>query len=46
MSFSIDVSAVFGYASDIVDTMLPVVYVTAGIALGFVVVNKIISAFR
>jgi hypothetical protein len=46
MSFSIDVSAIFGYADDIINAMLPVVYVVAGIALGFVVVNKIISAFR
>jgi hypothetical protein len=46
MSFSIDVNAIFGYADDIITAMLPVVYVVAGIALGFVVVNKIISAFR
>jgi hypothetical protein len=46
MSFSLNISSVFGYASDIINAMLPVVYVAAGLALGFVVVNKIISAFR
>ena len=46
MDFSIDVTAVFGYASDIITAMLPVVYVGAGIGLGFIVVNKIVSAFR
>jgi hypothetical protein len=46
MSLSIDVSSIFTYAEDIVQSLLPVVYVVAGIGLGFVVVNKIISAFR
>lgn len=46
MTFSIDISSIFGYADDIVNALLPVVYVSAGIALGFVIVNKIISAFR
>jgi len=46
MSFSIDISAIFGYADDIIGALMPVVYVAAGISLGFIVVNKIISAFR
>lgn len=46
ISFSINMSTIFDYAGQIVRTMLPVVYVTAGLSLGFVVVNKIISAFR
>lgn len=46
MSFTIDINEIFGYADDIVDALLPVVYVSAGIALGFVIVNRIISAFR
>jgi len=45
-SFTISMDQVFGYADDIVNAMMPVVYVAAGIALGFVVVGKIISAFR
>ena len=46
MSFSITISEIFSYADDIINAMLPVVYVAAGISLGFIVVNKIISAFR
>lgn len=46
MTFSIDIDEIFGYADDIVNALLPVVYVSAGIALGFVIVNRIISAFR
>jgi len=46
MTFSIDIDQIFGYADDIVNALLPVVYVSAGIALGFVIVNRIISAFR
>ena len=46
MSFSLSISEIFAYADDIITAMLPVVYVAAGISLGFVIVNKIISAFR
>jgi len=46
VTFTIDINEIFGYADDIVNALLPVVYVSAGIALGFVIVNRIISAFR
>ena len=46
MTLTINVSEIFGYADDIINALMPVVYVVAGIGLGFVVVNKIISAFR
>jgi hypothetical protein len=46
VSFSLSISNIFSYADDIINAMLPVVYVAAGISLGFIVVNKIISAFR
>jgi hypothetical protein len=46
MTFTLDIDEIFGYADDIVNALLPVVYVSAGIALGFVIVNRIISAFR
>jgi hypothetical protein len=41
-----NVNSIFTYAEDIVNSLLPVVYVVGGIGLGFVVVNKIISALR
>jgi len=46
MTLSLDMDAIFGYANDIITVMLPVVYVVAGIGLGFVIVNRIIGAFR
>jgi len=46
MTINLDMSQIFSYASDIINSLLPVIYVAAGIGLGFVVVNKIISAFR
>lgn len=46
MTINIDVSQIFTYAEDVIDSMLPIIYVVAGIGLGFVVVGKIISAFR
>ncbi len=46
MTFTLNINEIFGYAGDIVTALLPVVYVSAGIALGFVVVSRIISAFR
>lgn len=46
MSFSIDMAAIFNYADMIVNALMPVVLVVGGISLGFVVVGRIISAFR
>lgn len=46
MSFSIVMAEIFSYAEDIVNAMLPVAYVAGGIGLGFVIIGKIISAFR
>lgn len=46
MTWSLDMSEVFAYADNVISSMLPVVYVTAGLSLGFVVVSKIISAFK
>jgi hypothetical protein len=46
LDFTLDMAEVFTYANNVVSKMLPVVYVTAGLSLGFVVVSKILSAFR
>ncbi len=46
MTINLDVDSIFTYAEDIIDALLPVVYVVGGIGLGFVVVNRIISALR
>lgn len=46
MSFTIAIDEIFGYAEDIVNALLPVAYVAGGIGLGFVVISKIVAAFR
>lgn len=46
MTLTLNIQEIFGYAGDMVTALLPVVYVSAGISLGFVVVGKIIAAFR
>lgn len=46
VSISLDVNQIFTYAEDIVNSLLPLAYVVGGIGLGFVVINRIISAFR
>lgn len=43
---TIDVNVLFGYAGDIVTKLLPFAYVTAGISLGFLVISRIVSAFK
>lgn len=43
---TLDMNVLFGYAGDIVTRLLPFVYVTAGISLGFAVISRIISAFK
>lgn len=46
MNIALSVDQIFTYAGDIIDALLPVVYVVGGIGLGFVIVNRIIAAFR
>jgi len=46
ITFDLDTTQIFGYASQIVNSLLPVAYIVAGIGLGFVIINRIISAFR
>ena len=46
MTVSLDMAQIFTNANSIVTFMLPIIYVAAGISLGFVLVGKIISAFR
>lgn len=45
-SFSIDLSALFDYASQIITFMMPVVALIAGISLGFALIGRIVSAIR
>jgi hypothetical protein len=45
-TISIDLSIIFSYASDIVNIMMPIVGVGAGISFGFSLVAYIIRLFR
>jgi hypothetical protein len=45
-SISIDLSMIFGYAADIVNMMMPLIGVGAGISFGFALVAYIIRLFR
>lgn len=40
-----DISGLFQYAQVIIDALMPVIYVTLGIALGFVVIQALKNAF-
>lgn len=45
-TISIDLAMIFSYASDIVNIMMPIVGVGAGISFGFALVSYIIRLFR
>ena len=42
----LNMDTIFGYAGDIVTRLLPFIYATAGVGLGFTVVSRIVRAFR
>ena len=46
MSFSIDVDTIFSYASQIVNALMPIIALTAGLAFGFYLAKKIAGLFR
>lgn len=45
-SFTIDTAALFGYANGVISSMAPVIYLTAGISLGFMIVSRIMRVMR
>lgn len=45
-SISVDLTTIFSYATDIVEMMMPIVGVGAGISFGFALVAYIIRLFR
>ena len=46
ISFSIDLSTLFTYAAQIISFMMPLVGLIGGIALGFALIGRILSALR
>lgn len=45
LNLSFDMSSMFSYAQMIIDCLMPVIYITLGIALGFIVIRALKSAF-
>lgn len=46
MSFSIDVTTIFSYASQIVNALMPIIALSAGLSFGFFLVRKVASIFK
>jgi hypothetical protein len=46
MTWSLTMSNVFTHAENVITSMLPAVYLMAGLSVGFVVVSRIIRAFK
>lgn len=46
MTWTLDMNQIYAHAENVISSMLPMVYLLAGLSLGFVVVSKIVSAFR
>ena len=45
-SFSLDTSQLFSYAQGVISSMSPVIYMVAGISLGFMIVARIMRVMR
>jgi hypothetical protein len=46
MSFSIDITTIFSYAADIVEALMPIIALSAGLSFGFFLVKKIAGIFK
>ncbi len=46
LTLDFDLSQMFEYAQLIIDVMMPVLYITLGVALGFIVIRALKSAFN
>lgn len=46
MSFSVDIEAIFSYASQVVAWLMPIIAISAGLSLGFMLLKKIAGIFR
>ena len=46
MSLSIDITTIFAYASQIVNALMPIIALSAGLSFGFFLVKKVASIFK
>lgn len=46
ISINFDISKMFTFANIIIEALMPVVYITAGLGIGFLIINSLKAAFR
>lgn len=46
ISIDFDVTEMFKFANIIIGSLMPVVYITAGLGIGFLIINSLKNAFR
>jgi len=46
VSLSIDITTIFSYASQIVNALMPIIALSAGLSFGFFLVKRVASIFK
>ena len=46
ISINVDINQMFTFANIIIEALMPVVYITAGLGIGFLIINSLKAAFR
>jgi len=46
IAINFDVTQMFKFANVIIESLMPVVYITAGLGIGFLIINSLKNAFR
>lgn len=46
ISINFDIQQMFQFANIIIEALMPVVYITAGLGIGFLIINSLKAAFR
>lgn len=46
IAIDFDISQMFTFANIIIEALMPVVYITAGLGIGFLIINSLKAAFR
>ena len=46
ISINFDINQMFTFANIIIEALMPVVYITAGLGIGFLIINSLKAAFR
>ncbi len=46
IAINFDINQMFTFANIIIEALMPVVYITAGLGIGFLIINSLKAAFR